>query len=182
MLRLLAVVLILPIGAAPETVKVGQKAPEFTLKTFDGKEVSLKQLLSEEKTKAVAVVFWAFKCPAIKASDPVTIRIHEEFKDKGVVFLGIDSDQAETKDSEAVLKHVAEHGTYPVLCDTGNVVADQFGAITTPHVFLIEKGGQVVYRGGPYAKIKDDPPALKAAIVELLAGKEITLKETKPFG
>jgi peroxiredoxin len=182
MTRALLIALSLSIAAGAETVSVGAKAPEFTLKTFDGKEVSLKKVLAEEKTKAVAVVFWAKECPAIKASDPVTIKIHEEFKGQGVVFLGIDSDKVETKDAEGVLKHVAEHGVYPILNDTGNVIADEFGAVTTPHVFLIDKGGKVVYRGAPYAKAKDDPPALKAAIQELLAGKEITLKETKPFG
>jgi peroxiredoxin len=92
-------------------------------------------------------------------------RVHEAFKDKGVVVLGISIDGAGEK---AVQPHIAEHGfTFPVLIDQRMEVARQFGVRGVPFTFVIDPQGRIVARAfGPF---RLDTPEFTAYLQALLA-------------
>ena len=73
---------------AVEMVKAGMKAPNFQLKTVDGKSFKLSSL----KGKVVVLDFWASWCPDCRKDAPNIVRMYREFKDKGVVFVGVSFD------------------------------------------------------------------------------------------
>jgi hypothetical protein len=110
------------------------------------------------------------------------------YKDRGVSFIGVNSNQ---QDSATEIQHYArKHGIdFPILKDSGNVVADQFDAIRTPEVFVIDGQGVVRYWG----RIDDQydvgiarPSAttheLKDALEDLLAGREVRRATTEAPG
>lgn len=69
-------------------LKPGTAAPDFTLPTLAGKKFSLSQL----KGKVVVLDFWASWCPDCRRDAPNVVRLYREYKDKGVVFVGISFD------------------------------------------------------------------------------------------
>ena len=102
-----------------------------------------------------------------------------------VVWLAIDSTAAHTKADYD--KTIAQWKlTYPVLNDAKGTVGHLYDAKTTPHMYIINTDGKLVYAGA----IDDDPNGTKAtkvnyvdkALTELLAGKTIEIAESKPYG
>lgn len=161
--------------------KVGDVVENFSISNWDGNTYSL----SGADSKATVVMFWSTTCPFVQ---PYTERINtlaEEFSAQEVTFWGINSNKTEPVDE--VISHSQEHAyTFAMLKDEGNVVADQFGAERTPEVYLIDNETMtVVYHG----TIDNDKEAskvtsnnLRNALEQMLAGKDIEVKETKAFG
>lgn len=73
---------------ATEMLKPGSAAPDFTLTSLEGKKVSL----SDFRGKTVVIDFWASWCPDCRKDAPAMVQLHREFKDRGVVFLGVSFD------------------------------------------------------------------------------------------
>ena len=94
----------------------------------------------------MVVAFLGTECPLAKLYAPRLVELAAEFKDRGVAFVGIDSNQ---QDSVTELAHYAkEHKVeFPLLKDAGNTIADQFGAVRTPEVFLLDSDRMVRYWG-----------------------------------
>ena len=69
-------------------MRVGTQAPPFELKDFDGKTVKL----SDFKGKVLVLDFWGTWCPPCRASMPAIQKVHEKYKDRGVVVLGMNSE------------------------------------------------------------------------------------------
>jgi hypothetical protein len=101
------------------------------------------------------------------------------------VWLAIDSAKAHTKaDYDKTI--AAWKISYPLLNDAKGDVGHLYDAKTTPHMYIIDKEGKLVYAGA----IDDDPKGAKPtkvnyvekALTELLAGKPIEIAETKPYG
>ena len=143
MLSLIAIAALtaaLPAMAADEASPVGKKVENFTGRDFRGKETSLADLAG---SKAVVVAFIGTECPQAKQYGLPLAKMAAEYKDRGVAFIAVDSNQ---QDSVTDLAHYAsEHKIeFPVLKDAGNVIADQLGAVRTPEVFLLD--GQRVVR------------------------------------
>lgn len=161
--------------------KVGDKVEDLSIANWDGNTYSL----SDADAKATVVMFWSTTCPFVQ---PYTERINnlaEEFMAQGISFWGINSNKTEPVDE--VIAHSREHAyPFPMLKDEGNVVADQFGAERTPEVYVIDNETMtVVYHG----RIDNDKEAskvtsndLRNALEQMLAGKDIEVKETKAFG
>jgi len=160
----------------------GDKVEDFTLKGVDGKEYNLNTALTN--SSYVVVMFWSTECPFVQ---PYTDRINSiasEFGSKGIAFWGINSNNTES--IEIVKSHAEEKGyPFPMLKDVKNTVADMLGATRTPEVFLIDKNKTILYHG----RIDDSRDAdkvtsndLKNALDEVIAGKEITVNNTKSFG
>lgn len=125
-----------------KVVKIGEPVPEFVLKDTDGKEVKR----TDFKGSILMVVFWSANCPFSKRYDPRINQIVKDYKDKNVVVVGIDSNSGETLDE--IKKAVKERDLqYAMLLDPGNLIADQYGALTTPDVFIVDKSGLLVYEG-----------------------------------
>ncbi len=87
----------------PFTLDLGTPAPDFSLPATDGKTYSLKDFA---KAKVLVIFFTCNHCPYVKNSNPITQKTAEKFKDKGVVFVGINSnnENAYPEDSFEVMQ------------------------------------------------------------------------------
>ncbi len=176
---------LLAASAAPAAdLKVGAPAPDFTLPSAsDGKAVALKDLLA--KSKAVAVVFVATKCPVSNAYNTRMAALGKEYAAKGIPLVGINSNK--TEPAAEVKAHAEKHGfTFAVLKDEGNRIADAYGATKTPEVFVIDPKGNLIYHGR-IDENQDDPqnvksPDLRNALEAILSGRPVPTAETKAFG
>lgn len=170
-----------PVAAEQETLKtveMDKPVPDFKLKTADGKE---EYSLSQFKGKIVVIEFLATRCPYSLQQDSVIRPICADYKQKGVVFLGINSNQQEP--AAEVAKHQQDKKLgFPVLKDWNNVVADVFKATHTPHVFVVDAKGILRYEGAIEPQRGEKTPYLRNALDDLLAGKEVRLKETQQWG
>jgi peroxiredoxin len=161
-------------------------AAAFTLPNQDGKEVNL----SDFKGKIVVLEWMNYDCPFVKAeySAKVMKNLSEKYAKQGVVWLAINStNYADAKGDEAFIKEYQL--PYPVLLDKDGKTGKLYKAMTTPHLFIIDGQGKIVYRGAvdnaPLAK-KPEKEAyvnyVQKALDELLAGKAVSIPQTKPYG
>jgi peroxiredoxin len=171
-------------AARAAALKIGAPAPDFTLPAAsDGRAVALKDLLA--KSKAVAVVFVATKCPVSNAYNTRMAALGREYAAKGIPLVGINSNK--TEPATEVKEHAEKHGfTFPVLKDDGNRIADAYGATHTPEVFVLDPKGNLLYHGR-IDENQDDPqgvksPDLRNALDAILSGRPVPAAETKAFG
>lgn len=165
-----------------KVVKLGETVPDFQLSDTTGKVTKLSDL----KGKIVMIHFWSATCPFVARYEERIQQITKDYVDKGVIVLGIDSNVNETQDQ--IQKVASERNVnYPILIDKGNSIADQFGALTTPHVFLIDREGKLIYEGSvdDQGWGEDNPVTkhyAKDAIEALIAGNPISNPSTQTFG
>ncbi len=123
--------------AVSGAVKVGQPAPDFELKSMDGRTVRL----SDYRGKAVLVNFWATWCEPCKIEMPWFVDLKKQYGPEGFEILGIADDDS---GHDAIVKFSQEMGVnYVVLQGTDNV-ADQFGVEGLPTTFYIDRSGKVI--------------------------------------
>ena len=173
---------------------VGQPAPEFTLTdVVSGEEVSL----SDYKDKVVVVTWQSIACPWDRMRPSAgyqrvltPLAQQWEAENREVVFLAINSNKAESVQRLASY-HEKYHMTYPILKDPGNVIADAYGAQTTPHFFVVDDDEHqtLVYKGGfekapisPEACGQGEEAYLVPVVMAVLAGEEPPVAETKSKG
>jgi peroxiredoxin len=174
------------------SASLGAPAPDFTLKDVDGHPVHLTDL----RGKPVVLEWFNPKCPFVNASHTkgslkgtATRHLAE-----GVVWLGVDSsapgkqghDPADIR--EAVSRFALTH---PILLDESGAVGRAYGATNTPHMFVVDKNGVLVYsgaidnspdgdgespQGGPLVNYVD------AALADLAAGRSVRTPRTKAYG
>jgi peroxiredoxin len=175
-----AVALVLFVAAlAPPAaaLDIGGVAPDFTVHTVDGGEVSLAQ--AEKSHRAVVVLFLSTICPYSNYYNDLIRDIAGEFGQKGVLFLGINSGRIES--AEEARTHARDHGhTFPIAKDPESRVAQTLGARRTPEVFVLDSVGRLRYHGRVASKIAS--PDLKNALDALLDGRPVKPAETKAFG
>ena len=124
----------------------GQMAPNFSLKSLDGKSYSLTALL--EKGLVVAA-FFKVSCPVCQFTFPFLERIHRRYADESVTILGISQD--DTRDTKEFCREYDI--TFPVVTDgKGYPVSNAYGLTNVPTVFLIEHGGKVRMRSMGFNK------------------------------
>lgn len=160
----------------------GDKSDDFTLKGVDGKEYNLSTALNS--SNYVLVVFLSTECPFVQPYTDRLTSISNEYGSKGIALWGINANNTES--IETVKSHAEQKGyPFPVLKDVKNVVADMLGATRTPEVFLIDKNKTILYHG----RIDDNRDAgkvttndLRNALDEAIAGKDISVNNTKSFG
>jgi peroxiredoxin len=169
-------------------VKPGDAAPAFSLQDTSGKTVSL----SDFSGKTVVLEWVNPDCPYVQRhyNLKTMTALADKNKDKDVVWLAIATGDSANADK---LKSFAgkESIGYPILLDSDTAVARAYGAKTTPHMFIIDKDGKIVYAGGIDDKPNNDPKAPLAegtinyvdkALGELQSGQPVTNSETKPYG
>lgn len=163
------------------------RAKEFTLKSFDGKTVSL----SDYKGKIVVLEWLNLDCPFVQYhynQAGTMINLAGKYKDKNVVWLAVNS--TSNTMPEANKEFAAKHKlSYPILDDRAGRVGREYGAKTTPHIFVIAPGGQIVYEGAIDNSPLGKTPAgekpvnyVDQALSELLAGKKVSVTNTQSYG
>lgn len=124
-------------AAVSSTPSDGTPAPDFALKTTDGKVIKL----SDFRGKVVIVDFWATWCPPCRAEIPDFIKLYSNYKDKGFQMLGISLDQGGLND---VIPFMKKYGiNYPIMLGNDEVVAAYGGIRGIPTTFVIDKKGNV---------------------------------------
>lgn len=181
----IAAIVITPLLFAAEQKMT--KAPGFTLTNYDGKTVKL----SDYAGKIVVLEWFNYECPFARYNYEKTTAVNDlvnKFKDKGVVLLAINSTGHETiaKDKEFAEQFKVNH---PILDDSKGTVGKAYGAQTTPHIFIIDAKGNIVYNGAfdnaPLGKIPEGAQYVNyidKVLTELTAGQTVSITETKPYG
>jgi peroxiredoxin len=181
-----------PAVTAGALADIGKPAPDFTLKDVDGHEVHL----ADSRGKVVVLEWFNPKCPFVnlshtKGSLKGTAARHLA---EGVVWLGIDSSAPGKQgyEPDEIRDAVKRFGlSHPILRDETGVVGHAYGATNTPHVFVIDKAGTLVYAGA----IDNSPDAegespqegplvnyVDAALADLAAGRAVRVAKTKAYG
>jgi peroxiredoxin len=185
-------VLLLSVTVFSQQAKLNESAPDFKLTDSNGKEHSL----SDFKGKIVVLEWINYDCPFVKKHyDSKNMQsLQEKYTAKGVIWLAICS-SAKGKQgnfsSEEINKRSKNHNAKftAYLIDEDGKVGKMFGAKTTPHMYIIDKDGKLVYAGGIDDKATTDVDDVKkaknyvsAALDELLNGKQVTTQSSTPYG
>ncbi|MCM8781581.1 MAG: TlpA family protein disulfide reductase [Candidatus Omnitrophica bacterium] len=118
------------------------KVQDFTLEDIKGNEVNLNETISTHTV--TLLVFGATWCPYCREEAPELIRLNREYKNKGLKILAIDIGESKKK----VESFIRQEGIdYTVLLDIDNKVASRYGIIGIPTNILIDKEGNIKYRG-----------------------------------
>ncbi len=134
---------------ARERVKIGKEAPDFTLPSINGEQVSLKSL----RGKVVLLDFWASWCQPCRKNNKSLIETYNKFAKKGLEIVSISVDNK----SDAWQKAVAEDGLKGImLLDSANIVAATYCVHTIPHGLLIDADGIIVSTDTPMEALFKD--------------------------
>jgi peroxiredoxin len=170
-----------------ESPRPGKEAKEFTLKSFDGKTISL----SDYKGKIVVLEWLNLQCPFVQYhynQAHTMAKLAAKYKDKNVVWLAINSTSHTTP--QANVEFAEKHKlTYPILDDRSGKVGRAYGAKSTPDMVVITPDDNIVYEGAidnaPMGRtLSGEKPInyVDQALTELLAGKQVSIATTKSYG
>lgn len=194
--KLLAVTAILAVSlwsaVASAAAIVGQPAPSFTTTDSNGSAVSL----SSYKGKYVVLEWMNPGCPFTQKHyrSGNMQSLQQDARDKGVVWLTINTaaaNSASVRSASELNAWLGEMKSSPtaLLIDSGATVAKLYGAKTTPHMFVVNPEGVVIYAGAIDDKrsvaledVKVAHNYVKAALDESLGGKPVATSSTQPYG
>ena len=174
------------------TASVYESAPNFTLTDSNGKQHSL----SDFKGKWVVLEWVNFRCPFVgkhynSGNMPA---LQKKYTEKGVVWLSICSSSPGKEgyfESDELKTEIKEHDSHATayLIDADGTVGKTYQAKTTPHMYIINPEGVLVYAGGIdniASTDKDDIAKATNYVKEVLdagmSGKEIAVKASRPYG
>jgi peroxiredoxin len=180
------------VTAAAAAASVGQPAPLFTLNDTNGKAVNL----ADYKGKTVVLEWHNPECPFVKKHyDSANMQgLQSKYTKDGVVWLAVSSTEPAHQDYKkpaflnALLKSSNASPT-AYLMDENGTAGKAYGARTTPHMYIINAQGTLVYAGGiddkrtaNVADIKTARNYVATALDEIKAGKSITTPTSTPYG
>lgn len=171
---------------------IGQAAPAFTAPAADGKTVTLESL----RGKTVVLEWTNADCPFVKKHyDSGNIpSLQKDAISKGVVWLQVISSAPGTQghvDGATAIKLNQSRGAAPsgTLLDADGKIGKAYGAQTTPHLFIVNPEGKLVYKGGIDSVASAQPSDIakadnyvKLALADLQAGKKVAQASTQPYG
>ncbi len=179
--------------AAQATATLDQPAPAFTVQGADGRPVSL----SAYKGKTVVLEWTNHECPFVRKHYDQSgniPKLQKEATASGVVWLQVISSspgsQGHVTGAQAQ-KLNQQRGAAPsaVLLDSDGKVGKAYGAQTTPHLYVVNADGKLVYKGGidsiPSANPQDIAKAdnyVKLALADVAAGRKVAQASTRPYG
>jgi peroxiredoxin len=176
-------------SAQYKTLEIGDKAPytSYKMENTDGKMFSFDDI---KKDNGTLVIFSCNTCPFVIAWENRYPKVAELAKENNVGLMLVNSNEMKRdgEDSmDAMKKHASEHNyNWPYVVDVDSKLANAYGAMTTPHVFLFDKNNKLVYMGAIDDNFKDASKVkdfyLKAALNSLSAGKEIAENVTRATG
>lgn len=173
-------------------VKPSSKAPDFTVNDMNGK----KHSLSDFKGKWVVLEWFNKDCPFVKKHyDSSNMqKLQKTYMDKGVVWLSVYSSAKGKQGYEGAaeaFKTRAELKSTPsfLLADADGKVGTLYGAKTTPHMFVISPGQEVIYSGAIDDNNSADPAVIASsknyvamALDAGMSGKTVSVQHARPYG
>lgn len=160
-------------------MQLNEPAPGFELPDLQG----VPHNLSDFHGKIVILNFWSAECPHSERTDRYLLPLLEKW-DGEVVLLPIASNRNESV--EIVSEAAAARGIPQILIDSEQVVADLYGALTTPHVFVLDREGILRYRGAvddiTFRHREATRFFLQEAVEALLNGQPPLLSEMSAYG
>lgn len=167
--------------------KIGDVATDFELKNVNGSMFSMSDI---KNAKGYIVVFTCNGCPFSVMYEDRLIELHKEYEAKGysVIAINPNFNEANEKENFDAMQKRAEEKNFPFvyLADTDQEIYPQYGAVRTPHVFLLDKKMKVQYIGtiDDNAKYPENVKEkyLENAINALEKGEEPTPNFTKAIG
>jgi len=189
---LFAAALALTAGPALAAATVGQAAPNFTAVDASGKTVTL----ADFKGRHVVLEWVNPGCPYVRRHyDSANMQgTQKEATSKGVVWLAVNSTSQDSGDylapaAMAQWMQTQKAVATVTLMDADGQVGRAYGARTTPHMYIVNPAGTLVYAGAiddqPRASLADTPKAnnhVKVALAESLAGKAVSTPSTRAYG
>ncbi len=176
------------VKTASTMMPLGTTAPDFALPDLDGTVKSLQQC---KGSKGTVIVFMCNHCPYVKHVAPQLKAISDEYRSKGITFIGISSnDVAEYPDDspEKMREEAQSRGySFPYLYDESQQVAKTYRAACTPDFFVFDGQLQLAYRGQlDDSRPKTDRPLtgqdLRAALDALVNGSEVPQQQKPSIG
>ena len=160
-------------------MQLNQLAPNFELPDLEGSF----HKLCEARGKIVIINFWSAECPHSARADRLILDLLEKWNGE-VELLSIAANQNE---SLQMVAEVAKARSLPkILIDPQHVVADQYDAMTTPHIFVLDREGILRYRGAvddvTFRRREATQFFMRDAVESLLQGKLPKLNETPAYG
>ena len=164
----------------------GKKANNFELKSTENKLINLNNIRGE---KGTLIMFICNHCPYVTGSDELTRKVAEKFQ-KEVEFVAINSNSKNTYEEDSYENMVLrmEEFNFPwlYLHDESQKVAQEYGALKTPHFFLFDASWKLLYTGrntdNPRETTRRSTNDLHDALQEAMDGKEISVPVTNPIG
>jgi len=169
------------------TLAVGENAPNFEkLLATDRKFYSISDI---NQTSLKVIFFTCNHCPYVTGSDELTRKVAEKFQ-KEVEFVAINSNSKNTYEEDSYENMVLrmEEFNFPwlYLYDESQKVAQEYGALKTPHFFLFDASWKLIYTGrntdNPRETTRRSTNDLHDALQEAMDGKEISVPVTNPIG
>lgn len=180
------------IAPGTQPAELGKPAPDFALKDLDGKPVSL----SSFKGKVVVLEWFNPGCPFVKKSHTLgsLVSAAKKHTEHGVVWLAINSGAAGRQGAGVDTNREAQktfNMAHPILLDESGEVGKIYGATNTPHMFVIDEQGTLVYRGAPDNSPDGEGQSapdgklvsfIDTTLAAVAAKKAPEVSETKPYG
>ena len=178
---------IVGIGMADAAGQERPVAPDFTLRSFDGKTYTLSDLRGK-----IVVLEWSNdECPFCRYhydTKTTMVDLANKYKNENVVWLAVNSTNHTTV--QANLAFAKSHELpFPILDDRSGKVGRLYDAKTTPHMFVIDAQGHIAYNGAidnaPMGRVQGGGAVISYvdnALTELISGKPVTTVSTKPYG
>jgi peroxiredoxin len=177
---------------AADSPAVGSAAPDFSLQDAKGKT----HALADFKGKYVVLEWFNPDCPFVKKhyGSGNMQKLQQEFTNKGVVWLTIDSNAPGLEGNltpEQASNTISSWKTHQtaLLLDPEGKAGRAYGAKNTPHMFVINPEGKIVYEGAIDSKPSPNPADIanstnyvQVALEESLSGKPVSNPNTKPYG
>lgn len=168
-------------------IQLDTSAPDFNLPGVDGKSHALKDYA---RAKILVVAFTCNHCPYVQAYEGRLISLAAEFKERGVAFVAINSndDRAYPDDSFSKMKERAKqlNFNFDYLRDESQVVARAFNAACTPEFYVYDGDRKLKYHGRIDDNHKDPASVkqtyLKDALEDLLNSKTPRIQQTAAMG
>lgn len=175
-----------PLATPSEELELGAPGPKFELVGTDGERHTLQSLAGNRGT---AIIFTCNMCPYSLAYEDRIIALARAYRLRGINFVAINPNNAAQQSGEEFQEMVrrAEKKNYPFayLRDATQAVATAYGARVTPHVFLLDASGLLVYRGRvddaawPERVTVND---LEAALDAIVTSTAVVVPSTRAFG
>ncbi len=167
-------------SSAPAKVSLKALVPDFALPdAATGKKVAFTTLSNDKK--AAVILFISTQCPVSNAYNAKMAALATEFGPKGVAFIGINSNKAES--AENVATHAKTNNlNFTILKDDNNVIADRFDARVTPEAYVTNDKGILVYHGNIEPQDDESKRNLATVLSALVEGKPAPIEATRAFG